>query len=77
MDLKQMNDKSIGERYLHNLCSECKETIQAAMEKANRSKFPRVATARLMTTLHSKLCKDCKLKVYNQARTDKTVRRFK
>lgn len=74
MNLKKMQDKSIGERYLHNLCDECKEKIQKKMEKINNSKTPLLGMTKLSLTLHNKICKKCKLAVYNQARTDKEVR---
>jgi len=76
MNLTKMQDKSIGEQYLHNLCPECKEKIEKEMDKVNKSKFPLLKMTKLMTTLHNKLCKKCKLAVYNQARTDKNVRNF-
>jgi len=72
-----MQDKSIGDAYIHNLCPECREKIQKAMEKVNNSRFPILGMTKLMATLHNKLCKKCKLAVYNQARKDKKVKEFK
>jgi len=71
-----MQDKSIGEQYIHNLCPECKTKIEKEMQKVNDSKFPMLKMSKVLMKLHKKLCKKCKLAVYNQAKNDKKVKNF-
>jgi len=68
-------DESIGAKYIKFLCPECKEKYQNELEKANNSKFPKMALIKCMSSFYPKLCKKCRTALIKDIKRNNGVRK--